>query len=291
MPFVSIGVPVFNGARFLTQALDSLLGQSMSDLEIDIADNASTDRTEEICRAYAAKDPRIRYFRHRTNIGAPQNWNFVARQSRGKYFKWASSNDYCPHVMLERCVAVLERERDVVLCHGKTCLVDEESGRQEEYAHDISVMETRPHLRFKTLCRTLALNNAQSGVIRRETLDRTQFDRAYPGGDMVLMAELALQGRIVLLPEILLFRRMGRASFSSLLTTAEMQAFFDPRGERNITLSNLRRHLDFFASALRAPITLSEKMLTLMIAVRHAAWDRKRLWTELRNKIVGSPCA
>jgi len=287
-PLVTIGVPVYNGARFLSQALDSLLGQSTSHLELLISDNASTDDTEAICRAYAAKDARVRYFRQPINVGAPQNWTFVAKQARGKYFKWASGNDFCAPDMVEKCVAVMEADPGVVLCYGKTCLIDEETGRRDEYARDIPVMEDLPHERFRTVYRTLSLNNAQCGLIRADALRRTRYDRPYPGGDVVLMAELALQGRFVLLPDVLLYRRMGRRTFSSLLTAAEMQAFIDPTAKHGVGFSCLRRHLGYLGTALRASISLPEKLRTLALVFRHAIWDREKLWVELRDRLVGA---
>src|SRR5262245_47250916 len=63
-PRLSIGIPVYNGENFLAQTLDSLLAQTFRDFEIVISDNASTDRTPEICRAYARCDPRVRYVRN-----------------------------------------------------------------------------------------------------------------------------------------------------------------------------------------------------------------------------------
>lgn len=69
-PTVSIGLFVYNGERFLPKSLDSLLRQTFRDFELIISDNASTDRTEEICRGYAATDDRIRYYRNQKNMGA-----------------------------------------------------------------------------------------------------------------------------------------------------------------------------------------------------------------------------
>ena len=71
-PRLSIGLPVYNGGRYLAKALDSLLGQSYEDFEIVIADNASTDDTAELCRDYERRDQRIRYFRQPRNIGFRQ---------------------------------------------------------------------------------------------------------------------------------------------------------------------------------------------------------------------------
>ncbi len=77
MPAVSIGLPVYNGDNFLAEAIDSILRQTMEDFELIISDNASTDRTEEICREYAAGDSRIRYYRNESNLGAMANYNLV----------------------------------------------------------------------------------------------------------------------------------------------------------------------------------------------------------------------
>ena len=89
-PLVSIGVPVYNGDNYLEATLDSILDQTFKDFELVICDNASTDRTEAICRNFAASDPRVRYHRQPRNFGAAPNYNDVYHRSRGKYFKWSS---------------------------------------------------------------------------------------------------------------------------------------------------------------------------------------------------------
>lgn len=92
-PLVSIGMPVRNGEDHLSLALDSLLAQDYGNFELIISDNGSADRTQEICREYAAKDPRIKYIRHPANIGPAENFNFLLEQARGDYFMWAASDD------------------------------------------------------------------------------------------------------------------------------------------------------------------------------------------------------
>ena len=84
-PRISIGMPVFNGEKFIAETLDSLLTQTYSDFELIISDNASTDNTEQICRKYASKDPRINYFRNKSNFGAAKNYNRVFKLSSGEY--------------------------------------------------------------------------------------------------------------------------------------------------------------------------------------------------------------
>ncbi|MDP3465953.1 MAG: glycosyltransferase family 2 protein [Sulfuricurvum sp.] len=92
-PSVSIGMPVYNGETFIREALDSLLSQTFTDFELIISDNGSTDRTEAICREYAAKDERIRYIRQPENRGAIGNFQFVLDEAAGEYFMWAAADD------------------------------------------------------------------------------------------------------------------------------------------------------------------------------------------------------
>jgi len=93
-PAVSIGMPVFNGEKYIRDALDSLLAQTFKNFELIISDNASTDRTEQICREYTARDARIRYVRQPENIGACGNFHFVLNEAVGEYFMWAACDDY-----------------------------------------------------------------------------------------------------------------------------------------------------------------------------------------------------
>jgi glycosyltransferase involved in cell wall biosynthesis len=283
-PLVNVGLPVFNGARFLPRAVDSILGQTLGDLELLIADNASTDDTESIARRYAQRDGRVRYVRHLENRGAYFNWNFVARTATGRYFKWASANDYCAPTMLARCVDALESDPSLVLCHGRTCVLDDAGNEEGVYAADIELLEERPSARFRRICRELALNNAQCGVIRVDALKRTGYDRPYPAGDLVLMAELALIGKYRLLPEVLLFRRLGPQSTTRNMSAADARRFFDPASTTSHDTRTWRRHLDYVATVARARINLSEKLRCLMLVARHAYWDKSRLWREIMRR-------
>ena len=93
MPKVSIGLPVYNGENYLEDAIISVIKQSYTDLELVISDNASTDRTHEICCDYASTDKRIHYSRNKNNLGAAPNYNKAWSQCTGKYFKWLAHDD------------------------------------------------------------------------------------------------------------------------------------------------------------------------------------------------------
>src|SRR5262245_35151443 len=114
-PRVSVGLPVYNGERFVADAIDSILSQDFEDLELIISDNASEDATEEIARAYVEKDARARYVRNEVNVGAARNYNNLVDMARGEYFKWAAHDDQCAPGFVGRCVDVLDRDESVVL--------------------------------------------------------------------------------------------------------------------------------------------------------------------------------
>jgi len=287
-PLVSIGVPVYNGERFLPRALDSLLGQTLADLELIISDNASTDRTQAIGEDYQRRDRRVRYVRQAVNIGAPRNWNAVVHEARGVYFKWASASDYVAPAMLATCVAAMQADPGIVLCQGLTQLVDEHEQPIEVYGRDMVFDQPRASDRFLQVSQLLALNNAQCGVIRLDALRRTGLDRRYPSGDMALMAELALHGRFHLVPEVMLYRRQSTGTFTAKLAPLALQRIYDPRARRAMTQLRARRHLDHLVSIARAPLRLGERLRAFRYALRLIRWDRHLLWDDFLRALRGA---
>src|SRR3546814_9942917 len=127
VPRVSIGLPVHNGGLLLPRALDSILGQSFPDFELILSDNASTDATAAICRDYAGREGRIRYFRQDRNLGAAGNFNFTFAQATGAYFKWAAHDDVLAPGFLTACVDLLSEDAGAVLAFTDVRLVNEDA--------------------------------------------------------------------------------------------------------------------------------------------------------------------
>ena len=273
-PRVSIGVPVYNGERYLRASLDALLAQTFTDIELIVSDNASTDATWDICTEATLRDPRVRTFRQERNLGAPANWNFTARQAHGRFFKWASASDLCAPSMIERCLEAMQDE-SVVLAFGRTCLIEDDGRELGVFDRDFPVEDARPHERFRRVCHQLSINNAQSGLIRMDALRRTRLDRLYPSGDLVLMAELAMQGKWRLIDEVLLYRRAGAQHFTAMRTSSELNEMFRPGAASELPFLNLRRHADFIGSALRSPAAPGERLRAAMAALKGLYWDRR----------------
>jgi hypothetical protein len=286
VPVVSIGVPVYNGGRHLEQALNSLLSQTFSDFEIIISDNASTDSTQSICQRFVRLDQRIRYLRQARNIGAPRNWSLLVHEARGRYFKWASANDYCSDRFVEQCLLALEADTRTILAFGKTRLVADDTDAVTDYDGDVEAVDDTPRDRFKRVSRLLRLNNAQSGLIRLDVLRKTGLDRPYQGGDLVLMAELALYGMFKCVPEALFFRRVGTTSLSALLPATELRYLINPDARAAAGPGLWKRHADEIAAILHAPIGASEQLACLRTAAQNAYWNRSWLARELWARIA-----
>jgi glycosyltransferase involved in cell wall biosynthesis len=209
-PRVSVGIPVRNGQRFIRQAIDSLLAQTFTDFELIICDNASTDQTEAICREYAARDARVRYFRNTFNVGPAGNHNKCFNLCRGEYFRWHAHDDMCAPDYLEKCVQVLDADPGVVIAYPSTLVVDENGKPMEEYRFHPKTDSPDPTRRFGEL--VLVNHRAHRaveifGLIRASALCQTPLQGAYARGDSVLLVRLALLGRFVELPARLFLSR------------------------------------------------------------------------------------
>lgn len=288
VPLVSVGLPVYNGERFLARAIDSFLGQTLSDFEVVISDNASTDRTQAICQDYAQRDSRVRYVRQQQNIGAPRNWNAVVHEARGTFFKWASANDYIAPDMLEKCVMAMQADPSIVLCSGRTQLVGDADEPSVVYQSDETVADDRPSDRLVHLADVLTMNNLQCALIRLDVLRQTRLDRLYPSGDLSLMMELVLYGKFLILPETLLFRYQSKETFTTLLPALERQRIHDPSAKSPMRLIRTRRHLDHLGSIARAPLPAMEKLRAFRVALKLARWDRSVIWREFRSLVAGA---
>ena len=135
IPLVSIGIPVYNGEEFLRQTLDSLLSQSYKNLELIISDNTSVDGTRKICEEYIAKekDKRIRYIRQKENLGGPNNFEFVLKEARGKYFMWASDDDVWDSRFIEKCIKRFDADIGAIMVFSNFVKINEFGDAIEVY--------------------------------------------------------------------------------------------------------------------------------------------------------------
>ncbi|GIK40320.1 MAG: glycosyl transferase [Chloroflexota bacterium] len=208
-PRVSIGLPVYNGEFHLKETLDSILCQTFSDFELIISDNGSTDRTQQICEDYMAKDTRIKYYRSVKNLGIAPNYNRVFELSSGEYFKWADYDDLLAPDFLAKCVEVLDNHPEVAVCFPKAKVIDENGTFLEDYDPLPDTSSLEPHVRFGKLIVTNDNRVVQaSGLMRAGLVKKTVMHGSYPCSDEVFLAHMALLGYFYEIPDRLFFVRI-----------------------------------------------------------------------------------
>lgn len=284
-PLVSIGMPVYNGQGYIEGAIDSILGQTERDLELIISDNASTDGTAEICQVYAARDARVRYRRNKTNLGAAENYNRVFWAATGRYFKWAAHDDLCAPEFIRRCVDVLERDPTVVLCYPLSIFIDETGKHLAEYSEEVLYTDPWPHRRLRTwlMERPGGWCNLVFGVTRTDVLARTGLIGRYAASDYVLVAELALLGKLHELSEPLFFRRdhPGRSGVAHA-GVVKTTLWFDPSAKKKgIYFPRWRWFLEYLKAVGRVRIGFGEKVRSGGVVLRWAIRFRSLLKEDL----------
>ena len=288
VPRLSVGLPVYDGEDYLAEALDALLDQSFDDFELIISDNASTDGTEDICRRYAALDPRIRYVRQSQNIGCAGNHNFVFEQARGELFKWASDDDLYGRDLLRRCVEALDEHPDVVLVHTWTAMIEGGTGDVARPV-DYSLATSSPSAadRFRSMLFDDG-GDDDYGVIRADVLRRTHLYDSYYHADRTIVAEIALHGRFHHVPDWLYFRRDHPGRSSRARSIRAWCVIYDQRRANRLRHPVGRLLAEYvwgYVAAIRtAPLTAAERRQ----CYRHlAAWLASRAVPELSRWIQG----
>jgi glycosyltransferase involved in cell wall biosynthesis len=282
-PLISIGVPAYNAEAHLGLTLEGLLGQTFSDFEIIISDNASTDGTRDVAESYRAKDSRIRYERQATNVGANPNYAHVVHVARGEIFKWSSASDWCAPTFLERCLQVLRAHDDTVLVVPRTRLFQNVPEASQDYPWDIELPDERPSARLVRLTTTLALNNAMNGLIRTAALRRTRVMEPYLGADYVLMGHLALLGKFRLIEDRLFYRRMESGTATALADRAAVWRHHYPMLSGRTLFQGIKRHLGWARIAVSTSIPVMERLRSLEHVARRCFWDREAILKDLRG--------
>lgn len=280
-PKISIGLPVYNGERFLAETIESVLAQTFTDFELVISDNGSSDRTKEICQGYVLRDQRVRFVRSEVNQGASWNYRRVFELSLGKYFRWAPADDLFAPESLAECTATLDANPDVVLCYPKTLLINEAKEVIGMYEDELDFRSSDPVDRFYKAIRRNKLINAIYGLIRSDELRRSALMGNYPGADVTLIAELTLYGKFFEIPRPLFLRRMHGASSTSMTTMESVQEFFDPKTKGKLFLYLWRHLMQHAASILRAPLGVTEKIRLYGVLLRWMISCRNQFTQEL----------
>jgi glycosyltransferase involved in cell wall biosynthesis len=265
-------MPVYNGEKYLREALDSILVQTYNDFELIISDNKSTDSTEQICRKYAVEDRRIRYFRNKKNIGVPKNFNRTFELSSGEFFMWATHDDLHSTEYLQKCVRILDKNPSIVLCHSITGRIDKHGILRGVYNQGLlkRIDSAKPHERFGDLIDLYHYCCLVMGLARASSLRKTSLIASYIGSDRNLLAELGLMGKIYRIPEYLFYQRDHPDSYSSnrswpYTTTTPIDSLIKEMAwwskDNWTSFPHWKTCIEYFRSVNRVSLKCSERLL------------------------------
>ena len=124
MPKITVGLPIYNEQKHISEAIESLKGQTYADFDVFISDNCSTDATSAICREKIGNDRRFRFSSHSRNLGAASNFEHAFRVSDREYFAWLGGHDFISHDFLKTLSFILDESNQTSMAFCDTCGID-----------------------------------------------------------------------------------------------------------------------------------------------------------------------
>jgi len=203
-------VPTYQRAATLERAVASALRQTHARLEVVISDNGSTDRTEEVSRALAERDPRVRYLRHDQNLGSTANFNRLFETCRGEYVMMLADDDWLDPDYVELCLAALRADPEAALVAGRARYISEERFARDGVRHEHR--QADPAARVVDYLRCVDDNGVFYGLMPREVLRHASPLPNVLGNDWLHVARIARQGHLRTLDEVRIHRELGGTS-------------------------------------------------------------------------------
>jgi glycosyltransferase involved in cell wall biosynthesis len=234
-------IPFWNAAAFLSEAIESVLAQTLQAWELLLVDDGSTDRSSAVAREYVRRQPhRILYLEHEghQNRGVAASRNRGVRDARGEYVAFLDADDvWVPH-KLEQQLAILEAEPEAALVCGPSQLWYSWTGRSQD-AHRDRVKDLRvppgltrpPALLVSSLARGTFVANPSTILARRDALDRVGgFEEAFVGPlqtceDSAFLAKVHLNETVFVATECWArYRQHDNSLFSTMTRTGRIRA-------------------------------------------------------------------
>jgi len=233
---VTIGLPVFNGEKYIQKRIDSILNQTFSDFEVIISDNASTDKTQKICQDYTKNDSRIRYVRHEKSIGGWENFQFLINNVESKYFVWAAVDDYWLPEFLEKNLDVLESKKYVGSI-SKISYIDSKSKRPRKnrilkirryFSYDEYPKDGGYENRIEFYLRFITAENIYA-VFRTIELRKSLISKQMQAQDLAIILNILKFGEIKVLDEVLM-HRTAKGMMTGAASNIERFRYFNDYG-------------------------------------------------------------
>jgi glycosyltransferase involved in cell wall biosynthesis len=276
---IAVGLPVYNGEPYLATSLASLRAQRDVDFELWIADNCSTDGTEEICREAAKQDNRIRYFRRERNVGSTENHNRLVHETKARYFVWAASDDAYEPDRLRNMLDALADRPDAALSFTSAREIDSTGATVGHWDNPCRTEHYDPVVRLGDLIGREHENYHFYGLYRRDILTRTHLLAPVKNSDRILIAELALYGRFAEVREGLLLHRLHDGRLTQSVSQRDWYRT-QRSDDKRFVLPNVEEAGWYLKAIAGAPLNQQQR-LSALLALR--PWMRENAAPMARN--------
>jgi len=292
-PVVSICVPIYNGASYLRECLDSILAQTFPDFEVLIVDDQSTDESYEIAQRYASRDPRFRVMRNQHNLGLVGNWNQCVLLARGEWIKFLFQDDLLEAKCLERMLSVCRPDTSIVACKRKVIYEEVSKDLQERFERYIGrynmdrVFNNETNISPESFCRAV-LDNWFCNFIGEPTvvlLRRSVFSRfGFFNSQLIQVCDfehwirVASNTGIIYVPEFLAsFRSHGKAASMVNLNSRKFRMYLDELiCYHEFMFNPLYRPLRYCASQQQPPFDLKQWFAMKVKEMYKIAWQASK---------------
>jgi len=229
---LTIGMPVYNEEGYIGEAIESLLSQTYKDFILIISDNASTDRTSQICKLYAEKDKRIIFLKHDKNNGAYFNFKFVLDKADTPFFMWCGGHDKCSPQLVEKLIFLIQKN-DLALIYAQTREIKIDGTLGDIYEDDYTTSRIEgPADRYLYILKNIGRCNIFHGIWKTQVLKKCYF-KPIIGCDVLILLQAALYGKFQQYNQLLFFRRTVREE-----TNQHFRQFRDITGNRARKIPN-----------------------------------------------------
>ena len=198
MALATIGIPVYNESDYLDETINSAISQTLSDIEIIISDNASTDNSIEIANRYSKNDPRVRVIRQTENIGAHNNFQILVNEARTPYFVWLGAHDVFENDYLEKAVDFLENDLEAVMVYPKKAFAIDKEGNPVNGAKCSNINTSGiewPLKRVGHIAKNLTYCLNIHGIFRTDILRELPFEKVI-GPDNLILGLAGIYGHL-----------------------------------------------------------------------------------------------
>jgi glycosyltransferase involved in cell wall biosynthesis len=281
LPLVSVVLGTYNGEAYLQEQLRSVLAQTYPALEIIAIDDGSRDRTVDILREYAGRDPRMRVVVNERNLGFIRNFEKGCRLADGKYIALCDQDDYWIPEKIAKMVSAIG-EYPMVYCDSDLCGEDlQPMGRR---------ISDLVHYQSFDDCRQLCVFSRMYG--HATLITRDLFEKASPFLEEVphdgwLAYHATLYGGVHYLPEVLVkYRQHAGNVFGVVGRKKKKDTDVQRPGRRRKELARVRVRMNAYCTACPDFLIPQKRLLRALVASyrNFTPWnDIRRVWLFLAN--------